>query len=62
MKDEQNKEGQLNIELDEKIAEGTYSNLQIINENMNILHWGLGDLIFIILNMSIKFFFGKIHF
>ena len=35
MKDEQNKEGQLNIELDEKIAEGTYSNLAIINHSIS---------------------------
>ena len=30
---EKKQEGQLNIELDEKIAEGTYANLAIIN------HW-----------------------
>jgi hypothetical protein len=28
-----NQEGQINIELDEKIAEGTYSNLAIINHS-----------------------------
>ena len=28
-----NKEGQINIELDEKVAEGTYSNLAIINHS-----------------------------
>jgi hypothetical protein len=30
-----NKEGQLNIELDKDIAEGTYSNLAIINHSMS---------------------------
>ncbi len=29
------KQGQLNIELDEKIAEGTYSNLAIINHSVS---------------------------
>ena len=29
------KEGQLNIELDDKIAEGTYSNLAIINHSVS---------------------------
>ncbi len=33
-KDKQNK-GQINIELDEKIAEGTYSNLAIINHSVS---------------------------
>lgn len=33
MKENQNKEGQLNIELDESVAEGTYSNLAIINHS-----------------------------
>ena len=28
-----NQEGQINIELDEKVAEGTYSNLAIINHS-----------------------------
>ncbi|MGR7812129.1 DUF3467 domain-containing protein [Lacinutrix undariae] len=31
----QNKPGQINIELDEKIAEGTYSNLAIINHSVS---------------------------
>ncbi len=31
----QQKEGKLNIELDEKIAEGTYSNLAIINHSVS---------------------------
>ena len=35
MSEEQHKEGQLNIELDEKIAEGTYSNLAIINHSIS---------------------------
>lgn len=30
-----NKEGQLNIELDDKTAEGTYSNLAIINHSVS---------------------------
>jgi len=30
-----NKEGQINIELDDKIAEGTYSNLAIINHSVS---------------------------
>ncbi|SDX18027.1 Protein of unknown function [Lutibacter oricola] len=30
-----NKEGQINIELDEKVAEGTYSNLAIINHSVS---------------------------
>ena len=29
------KQGQINIELDEKVAEGTYSNLAIINHSMS---------------------------
>ncbi|MBL4939743.1 MAG: DUF3467 domain-containing protein, partial [Lutibacter sp.] len=29
------KEGQINIELDDKIAEGTYSNLAIINHSVS---------------------------
>jgi hypothetical protein len=33
MKEVQNKDGKLNIELDETIAEGTYSNLAIINHS-----------------------------
>lgn len=32
---EKQKQGQLNIELDEKIAEGTYSNLAIINHSVS---------------------------
>jgi hypothetical protein len=35
MNEEQNKDGQLNIELDETIAEGTYSNLAIINHSVS---------------------------
>lgn len=35
MNEENNKEGQLNIELDETIAEGTYSNLAIINHSVS---------------------------
>ena len=30
-----NKEGQLNIELDDKVAEGTYANLAIINHSVS---------------------------
>ena len=30
-----NKQGQLNIELDEKVAEGIYSNLAIINHSVS---------------------------
>jgi uncharacterized protein DUF3467 len=30
-----NKEGQINIELDDKIAEGTYANLAIINHSVS---------------------------
>ena len=33
MSEEKQKEGQLNIELDESIAEGIYSNLAIINHS-----------------------------
>ena len=33
MAENKNKEGQINIELDEEIAEGTYSNLAIINHS-----------------------------
>jgi len=37
MADEKNKnqQGQINIELDEKVAEGTYSNLAIINHSVS---------------------------
>jgi hypothetical protein len=35
MDENQNKEGQINIELDETVAEGTYSNLAIINHSMS---------------------------
>ena len=35
MEENQNKEGQLNIELDQEIAEGTYSNLAIINHSVS---------------------------
>ncbi len=35
MEENQHKDGQLNIELDEKIAEGTYSNLAIINHSIS---------------------------
>ena len=35
MTEDQNKEGQINIELDEQIAEGTYSNLAIINHSVS---------------------------
>jgi hypothetical protein len=30
-----NKQGQINIEIDEKVAEGTYSNLAIINHSVS---------------------------
>ena len=33
--DQKNKKGQINIELDEKVAEGTYSNLAIINHSVS---------------------------
>jgi hypothetical protein len=35
MEENQNQEGQINIELDETIAEGTYSNLAIINHSVS---------------------------
>jgi hypothetical protein len=35
MEENKNKEGQLNIELDEQIAEGIYSNLAIINHSVS---------------------------
>ncbi len=35
MDQNQNQEGQINIELDQEIAEGTYSNLAIINHSMS---------------------------
>ena len=35
MEENKNKDGQLNIELDQEIAEGTYSNLAIINHSMS---------------------------
>ena len=35
MKEDQNEEGQINIELDESVAEGTYSNLAIINHSVS---------------------------
>ena len=35
MDENQNKEGQINIELDETVAEGTYSNLAIINHSVS---------------------------
>ncbi len=35
MSDQNNKEQKINIELDEKTAEGTYSNLAIINHSMS---------------------------
>ena len=35
MNENQNQEGQLNIELDQEVAEGTYSNLAIINHSMS---------------------------
>lgn len=34
MEENQNQEGQINIELDEKTAEGIYSNLAIINHSV----------------------------
>ena len=34
-KDNKKKKGQINIELDEKVAEGTYSNLAIINHSVS---------------------------
>lgn len=35
MEENQNEEGQINIELDETVAEGTYSNLAIINHSVS---------------------------
>ncbi len=35
MSDKKSKEGQINIELDDKTAEGTYSNLAIINHSVS---------------------------
>lgn len=35
MEENQNKDGQINIELDQEIAEGTYSNLAIINHSVS---------------------------
>ena len=35
MEEIQNKDGQLNIELDDAIADGTYSNLAIINHSVS---------------------------
>ena len=35
MEENQHKDGQLNIELDQEIAEGTYSNLAIINHSIS---------------------------
>lgn len=35
MAKDQNKSGQINIELDESVAEGTYSNLAIINHSVS---------------------------
>jgi hypothetical protein len=35
MAENKNKDGQLNIELDQEIAEGTYSNLAIINHSVS---------------------------
>lgn len=35
MSDKENQQGQINIELDEAIAEGTYSNLAIINHSVS---------------------------
>ena len=40
-----NKQGQINIELDEKVAEGIYSNLAIINHSVSefvIAFWYTG--------------------
>jgi hypothetical protein len=34
-KEQKKKQGQINIELDEKVAEGTYSNLAIINHSVS---------------------------
>lgn len=35
MDENQNQEGQINIELDQDVAEGTYSNLAIINHSVS---------------------------
>tara|TARA_B110000008_G_scaffold60668_1_gene60234 strand:- start:26785 stop:27096 length:312 start_codon:yes stop_codon:yes gene_type:complete len=35
MAEDQNKKGQINVELDESVAEGTYSNLAIINHSVS---------------------------
>ena len=35
MEENKNKEGQINIELDQEIAEGTYANLAIINHSVS---------------------------
>ena len=35
MSEDQNKKGQINIELDETVAAGTYSNLAIINHSVS---------------------------
>ena len=35
MAEEKNKQNQLNIEIDEKVADGTYSNLAIINHSVS---------------------------
>ena len=35
MDENQNEDGQINIELDESVAEGTYSNLAIINHSVS---------------------------
>jgi len=35
MEENQQKDGQINIELDEAVAEGTYSNLAIINHSVS---------------------------
>ena len=35
MEENQNKDGQINIELDEKVAQGIYSNLAIINHSQS---------------------------
>jgi len=35
MSDQKPKEGQINIELDDKMAEGTYANLAIINHSIS---------------------------
>ncbi len=35
MSEKENQQGQINIELDEAIAEGTYSNLAIINHSVS---------------------------